>query len=92
MDFIQQKKRFYVWVYFIIILFAVGGLVVNIKTIKLNDAIRKKSKQLNILQEENETLELNLIGNNTLEQTEAEAKKRNMMPPKTIQTLYYANQ
>jgi cell division protein FtsL len=89
MNSLIKTKTSYAFIYFLIILFAIGGLIISIKSIKLNAAIQEQTKKLTRLKEENESLELSLLDKTKLESVESEAKSRGMIKPPSTQGLYY---
>ena len=75
----------YIWIYVLIALIAVVGLIVNIKTIALNDVTQKTTRHLDALKEENEGLWLRVLSFTTLENIEhISVQKLGMIPCRTV--------
>ena len=76
MSNIYQKKRrlTYGIAYSLIIIIAIVGLLINIKILPLNDAIRKAKKEWSDIHEINNTLEHRIVSQTTLAIIEEKAK------------------
>jgi|APSaa5957512576_1039674.scaffolds.fasta_scaffold127444_1 hypothetical protein len=79
----KKRKRWkvYLFAYVFTALIAIVGLIVNIRTVALNDANQKLSKQVKILQEENQKLNLAGLQATRLEEVERVASDNLLMVP-----------
>lgn len=80
----KSKLLFYVYCYGFIVISAILGLMINNKTMTINDKILKLSLKIDTLQEENKLLELQVLKMTSLENLESVASSMGLSPSQKI--------
>ncbi len=85
----KQRKQlvFYVWMYALIVVLAITGLVVNNTTLTLNETMRQLEGKLGKLEEENELLQIDVLSQGSLATIEEKALFAGMGAPKQVEVL-----
>lgn len=80
---VSSKKRYVIW-YIGIIVFALLGLMLNIKTVAMNLANQKIKRELNQLNDENQLLEIKVLQETSYARLETQSRELGMEPVKQI--------
>ncbi|MFC1752474.1 hypothetical protein ACFL96_03670 [Thermoproteota archaeon] len=85
---IHKRILIYMFIYGLMVVMAIIGVVVTIKMVPLNDAIQRDRQDLNVIRDENRALQLTILKQTRLDIIEQRATRDlKMRPPKNLNYL-----
>lgn len=78
---VPARTKFYILMYSLAAIFAIIGLLVNIKTVPLNENMQKLLIKTRALQEDNQALQRHLLQETRLDKIESIASRNLQMVP-----------
>ena len=80
----KSRLLFYIYSYGFIVFFAIIGLIINNRTMTLNDRILKLNLSIDALEEQNKLLQLTILQTSSLEHLEQVCAAMNLKPSTQI--------
>jgi|GEM_PF-5145748 len=87
----KQRIIFYAWTYVVISILAIIGLIINIKTVSINEKSRKMQHVLQEIKQENEGVQLKIMESSSLNNIEQIGKSMGLETPKKFFNIPYAH-